>query len=406
MDNQVKFASFNARGLSDGKKRRKVFLSMKSKKSDVTFLQEMHCTKESNSLWMSQWGNKVLFSNGNSNAKGVGIMFSRKVANKVQDIARDVYGRYIMCKLVVNGYSYCCANIYAPNSDDPTFFDEVFQKIREMDTVFVVLAGDFNTVLDVKNDRNSSQINGEATKMIRSHMEDLQLCDIWRDRNPEEKKFTWCKYNSKKKTFMWSRIDYYLISSSLSNQICECDIQPGISSDHSMISIVLSTTDFPRGKGYWKCNNSLLQNEEFCELMTSELKKIQETYKHLDDKRFWELYKFEIGNICKEFSLRCANKDKNRIYYLYKLLCEMDEELIKTEGGLQDSLAQNRKKVQDEIEAFEDVKTERVMFRCKSNWHEKGLRNSKFFFNLEKRNYTQKTMYIARRQDGTLTKDY
>ena len=45
-------------------------------------------------------------------------------------------------------------------------------------------------------------------------------------------------------------------------------------------------------------------------------------------------------------------------------------------------------------------------FRCRKEYIQKGESSSKYFYNLERRNFITKTMYVARRKDGTLTKDY
>ena len=39
-------------------------------------------------------------------------------------------------------------------------------------------------------------------------------------------------------------------------------------------------------------------------------------------------------------------------------------------------------------------------------WNEWGEKMTSYYFNLEKRNFVSKTMYVVRRVDGTLTKDY
>ena len=47
------------------------------------------------------------------------------------------------------------------------------------------------------------------------------------------------------------------------------------------------------------------------------------------------------------------------------------------------------------------------MFRCGLNWHLFGERSSKYYFNLERRKYAQKSMYIVQKSStGELTKDY
>ena len=105
--------------------------------------QETHSNKESNSIWKNQWGTKCYFANGTSQSGGVAILFSKKVS-KVNEIVRDINGRYIMCKVLINNDWYGFVNIYAPNRDTPEFFSDVFQQISTLNCDYMVIGGDFN----------------------------------------------------------------------------------------------------------------------------------------------------------------------------------------------------------------------------------------------------------------------
>ena len=57
----LEVVSFNARGVGNEKKRRKVFNILKKQTSinSVIFLHESHSTKELERLWEYQWKNKI-----------------------------------------------------------------------------------------------------------------------------------------------------------------------------------------------------------------------------------------------------------------------------------------------------------------------------------------------------------
>ena len=65
------------------------------------------------------------------------------------------------------------------------------------------------------------------------------------------------------------------------------------------------------------------------------------------------------------------------------------------------------------LQEYNDLKTElrliyedrgkQAMFRAKCRWKESGERPTKYFFNLEKRNYNKKTIGELRLQDGSTT---
>ena len=51
------------------------------------------------------------------------------------------------------------------------------------------------------------------------------------------------------------------------------------------------------------------------------------------------------------------------------------------------------------------LKTKGAILRSKARWHEFGERNSRYFFNLEKRNYSKKTVTKLKLRNNKLTCD-
>ena len=47
-----------------------------------------------------------------------------------------------------------------------------------------------------------------------------------------------------------------------SQKVTKADIEPGIKSDHSVISLEVELTGNKRGPGLWRFNNSLLENKQ------------------------------------------------------------------------------------------------------------------------------------------------
>ena len=89
---------------------------------------------------------------------------------------------------------------------------------------------------------------------------------------------------------------------------------------------------------------------------------------------------------------------------LYKILQEMQEEFMADPENT--TFLSNMDKLKVEIDVFETEDAKKSAFRCKQNWFLRGERSSAYFFGLEKRNFIRRTMYSARRADGSLTKDY
>ena len=177
--NTIKCFSHNAHGLSNQIKCRTLFRSMKKVNADIVFFQEVHGTKETNTLWNSEWGGKGIYANGDSNAQGVALLFSKAVGNRVRDVVRDVYGHYLICKLELEEGSYCIVNVYAPNQDRPKFFQEVFEQMRFLNCAFTIMGGDFNVVQNPKMDRSREVVyHPESLSVIQEFMDMENIIDI------------------------------------------------------------------------------------------------------------------------------------------------------------------------------------------------------------------------------------
>ena len=84
-------------------------------------------------------------------------------------------------------------------------------------------------------------------------------------------------------------LDFWLISKQLLTRVTERDISPYYDSDHSPVTISLTPEDqgVPGGPGFWRLNNSLLENEEFVTKLKFLIQNANEKYKEVTDKGFF-----------------------------------------------------------------------------------------------------------------------
>jgi len=89
----------------------------------------------------------------------------------------------------------------------------------------------------------------------------LNLVDIWRLQHPSDARFTWQNSSGK----ISGRFDYWLILRDLIPRTRKTDVKSYCDSDHSPIyaEIQYKNNQKLSGPGFWKFNNSLLDNEEF-----------------------------------------------------------------------------------------------------------------------------------------------
>ena len=88
----------------------------------IYFLQEVHCTKEKETLWSSEWGYYAIFSSFSNASVGVGILFNNNFTFQILKSYSDPVGRFIIIDIHTENKTLTLANIYAPNNDDSFFF--------------------------------------------------------------------------------------------------------------------------------------------------------------------------------------------------------------------------------------------------------------------------------------------
>ena len=72
--------------------------------------------------------------------------------------------------------------------------------------------------------------------------------------------------------------------------------------DHSPILLQINfLNENDNGKGYWKFNNSLLQNNDFCLKIEQTIESVINENHGSDDQIRWELIKFEVRSVAIRF---------------------------------------------------------------------------------------------------------
>ena len=140
--------------------------------------------------------------------------------------------------------------MYGPNNreDNTYIFEKLKTYVQENSEKFFIIAGDFNTILDVNKDKNRG-LRSTHTK-CRQLFEDIitenDLIDILRVQHPKKSQYTW---HSSTQTYISSRLDYFLIPSCCYNCSMKSNITAGYRTDHSTVSITLHLSNRNKGPG-------------------------------------------------------------------------------------------------------------------------------------------------------------
>ena len=105
----------------------------------------------------------------------------------------DPSGRYNVCDVRTDEKLFTLANIYAPTEDDPTFFKQVFDHLHDFVCEEIIFGGDFNLVLDFKEDKKGGlpRTYQNALKIIQQNCEERNLTDIRRTMNADKHRYKW-----------------------------------------------------------------------------------------------------------------------------------------------------------------------------------------------------------------------
>ena len=137
----------------------------------------------------------------------------------------------------------------------------------------LIIGGDYNDAPDDLVDRMPvKSIPCSRFKSTVYICEQLSIIDVWRYLNPDINEFTWSNASGS----LQSSIDLWLISPSCLQFVTESSHSYAPLSDHKLISIHLAGTKQQKGniRGYWKLNNNLLKDDEFCDLVKETAKSI------------------------------------------------------------------------------------------------------------------------------------
>ena len=329
------FVTNNVKGLGSENKRLKVFKRLKDliKHNGFIFFQETHSSKEFEDKWRSDFGreNELYFSNGTSNSRGVAIGIVGDLNYSIKKVFSDNSGRLLILSFSLNNQEYLLINLYNENieKDQVILLNSLENELKGFDiscNTNTILAGDFNfffdKVLEAKG--GNPHLKKSSIAKFLKLKETLNLVDIWRIKNLKKKKYTFTQNHYA--GYLLRRLDYIFVTSTLQTQVKQCEIEIGVATDHSPVTMsICFVKDFDKGPGLWKFNKSLLSNSTFVSNMRETIENFKNTNQNSGDKRLnWELLKYKMRKASIEFSKKVAKDRRANQKDLEKSLNELE----------------------------------------------------------------------------------
>ena len=151
-----------------------------------------------------------------------------KKALNILNIKRDNLGHILVIEVKIDDSIFVLINIYNANTESEQLhtlndLTNILETFKDIQNKSVVLGGDFNVILNPSLDSEGGKpvIKKRTIAKLIQITENLDLCDIWRIRNPKRRRFTFRQHHST--GFIQRRLDYFFISNSLQESIQTTD---------------------------------------------------------------------------------------------------------------------------------------------------------------------------------------
>ena len=163
------------------------------------------------------------------------------------------------------------------------------------------------------------------------------------------------------------RFGVSLISKQLLCRVIKTDIKAYYDSDHSPVTISIGPEEKhgQRGPGFWKFNNSLLENEEFVLKMKFIIINAKEKYKDVTDARtFWEMVKMEIRIFSIWFPKEKAKDKRNTELELLRKLENLNAQIDASPND--DHLVSEAQTIKIKLDQIAEQKTKSSIVRSRT----------------------------------------
>ena len=227
----------------------------------------------------------------------------------------------------------------------------------------------FNVGLDEKLDYKgytSTTTRPKSREAIKKLMKQHGVCDVFRDRHPTRVENTWQQKDVRQaRNVKQARLDYFLVDNELGSfvELVGAAEPWNPAFDHRAVLLKVDLGRVQRGTGYWKMNNSLLDDPVYVDLVHNTIIKVILSYQSVEPGReilsrsqIEALTPEERSNI--EMSL---NPHQLLEYMMFRIQCVTRKYGAKKKKGLIEKIEQleeelmELKKITDEAAKYDAV---------------------------------------------------
>ena len=298
----LRLASINARGLRSDSKRSHLLAHLKQRGADICCIQETHFDSNFRESILSRVY-EPFSAYFDGRARGVSWLICRGLSASCSLVFSDPEGRLCVLDATIKGRAFRFIGVYGPNANSE--LPDFFRRIEPFMTSSrrLVLAGDWNAVLDPKIDRGGARrdTNNLDAKLFRNFVERFDLADKFREEHPNKVEWTWTGRGASGQ--LSSYLDRVLVRRVNLDLLGSPSFNVFENYDHRFVWVNIKIDRVRiRMSGYWKLNASLLEDKNFQNQLELIFKR--ELTGAIIGNSWWAKFKDRIRSFAADFGRR------------------------------------------------------------------------------------------------------
>ena len=400
MDFPINILSWNVQGLRNRNKRASVFRLLKQQKITIAALQETYITDEEIELIKKEWKGPVHLQEGTKRSKGLLTLFSNKLSDHEIKLIYKT-DRIIVSRVNTNNDSLTVVNIYAPCADGEKIeflsnvSDTIKRYVPSADMNDIVCLGDFNNVMNNDLDITAGASHSRTSvEKFNEWARDLNVFDVWRLKHNDIKTYSWSRSSIAR------RLDYIFLGENIFNFSTESTYKSFGQSDHRACLCTIAFSRRYSKNNTYKLNTSLLGDKEYISIINKTIDETIRNNQGLNPHLLWEMIKVGIRETSKQYSRYINMIKRMSRSILYDKLNELEEQIA--QHPTEEELHIQVRKVKNQLELEERIKTRGAQIRAGIKWIEEGEKCTKFFIGLEKTRANSNTVFRLQGENGKI----
>ena len=388
--------SANVRGLRDptmAVKCQTLICNVLDSECDIACILDTHLDSSTEHKISNLWDGDSRFAHSGDHSAGIAFL-TRNLEISYFFGSQD--GRSACARISHSGHNLLVYSVYAPPKF-PAERTRFFRSIRDHITSIIqpqdelVLLGDFNCVESPDLDRCPARQRADPSAFdladLTSHFETF---DSFRHLHPDTPEFTFYSANSGSV----ARLDRAYISDSLNGNLVNVEHPPNAYSDHTFLLASFDFNQAMRGKGTWKLDNNLLEDDTFITAISnfwSGWRNKKPTFPSVSE--WWDRGKTHTKAIAQSHAKRLRRRG-----------CKIERSLTKRlsnaiNGGKTGLIAH----LSAQIRTRQAERAFHHFSARNTKWSELGERCNSFFLNAHKKKVNQSTVHRINTPNGMVS---